>query len=273
MVYCDGSVFQYLCTFLTVMFLISVKTYPQMATSDSEDFESADEDLGIQNDQTTLHSAKQTEPDVYLTDECSDNRKDKDAYEIIRNEAESGEVHHMSEEAPDDKKDIEASDINKKAIKIVESKIDMLHSDVPSGGGNNINSSGEAVTKYRTKDRQRKECVKRQQNVRDPKSSSSVRKLGTKISPSLLCRGSESESEKVKQDFFASEKSEKTGNQTVVGTNDKGEGKSLPVPSYKLENLKQEVGKLSVERSEHGIAPVLDKLSQSASEEVCESNL
>jgi hypothetical protein len=40
-----------------------------------------------------------------------------------------------------------------------------------------------------------------------------------------------------------------------------------------MENLEQELGKLSVESREHDITPVLDNMSQSASEKVCGSNL
>jgi hypothetical protein len=246
-----------------------------MATSDSEDFESADEDPEIKIDHTALYSAKEEkEPEKPSTNASSDNRHKKDPDELLRNEIGSGGIYQMSKDPANDKNDIEASDINNTAVKTIANKAVKSYSVLPSGGGSNANVSDEAVTKDRIKDRQLKKCVKREQKPREPKSGGSVRKLGTKISPSILHTSLESESEKVKQDFLAAEKSEKTYNQVVVDTHDKAEGKTVTISPYKMENIEQEIGKLSFEESsEHDIAPVLDKLSQSASEKVCKSNL
>jgi hypothetical protein len=245
-----------------------------MATSDSEDFESADEDPEIQIDNTALYCAKeQREPGKPSTNESSDSRQKEDPDELLPNEIESGEIYQMSKDPPNDKTDIEVSDINNTAVKTAEDKADKSYSVLPSGGGRNMNVSNEAVIEDRIKDRQPKKCVKREQKLREPKPGGSVRKLGTKISPSILHAGLESESEKVKLDFLASEKSKKTCNQIVVDADD-DEGRTVTVSPCNMEGMEQEIRKLSLEkRSECDIAPVLDKLSQSAFGKVCKSNL
>ncbi|XP_021926416.1 protein FAM114A2 isoform X2 [Zootermopsis nevadensis] len=239
-----------------------------MATSDSEDFESADEDPEIQIDHTALHSTKeQKEPEKSsTTNESNDNRQKKEPDELLRNEIGIGGTFQTSKDPTNDKTDTEASDINNTTVKTIENKAVKSPSVLPSRGGSNINGSDEAVTK----DRQPKKCVKREQKPREPKSGGSARKLGTKISQNILCTGLESESEKVKQDFFASEK---TCNQVVGDTHDKDERKTVTVSPYKMDNTAQEIEKLTLEESsEHNIAPVLDKLSQSASEKETDSD-
>lgn len=232
-----------------------------MATSDSEDFESADEDIEIQGDHTALCSAeKEKESDAHSRNEDCDNRSEKGLVHLMRKEIGSGKLQEC---APNFKKDAEVFVSCNKG-----DKLDSAH----LGAGSNINISCEAPTKDKTKDRQQREHVKRHQKPREPKSSRSVRKLGTKISSSVLYRSLESESEKVKQDLLSSEKCEETSNWAVADTHDEEEGKSIQNPSHRMENLEQELGKLSVESREHDIAPVLDNVSQSASE-VCGSNL
>jgi hypothetical protein len=247
-----------------------------MATSDSEDFESADEDLEIQIDHTELYSAKeQKEPEKYKYSsyELSDNRQKKNP-DLLQKEIRSGDIYETSEDPHGDKTDVESLDIKNTAANTIENKADKLHSVIPVGGGSNVSVSDEAATKDRIKGRQPRKCANRQQKPREPKSGGSVRKLGTKISPAVLHTGLESEPEKAKQEFRSSEKSEKTSNHTVVGTEGENKGKTVTVSRYKMEDMEQDVRKLSLdESSERDIAPVLDKLSQSASKKVCKSNL
>lgn len=233
-----------------------------MATSDSEDFESADEDIEIQVEHTAMCSAKkEKESDAYSRNEDCDNKREKALVQLMRNEIGSEELQECT---PHCKKDAEVFDSCNKA-----DKLDSAH----LGVGSNINISYEAPTKDKTKDRQQKEHVKRHQKPREPKSSRSVRKLGTKISTSVLYTSSGSESEKVRQDLLSSEKCEETSNWAVTDTHDETGGKSIQKSSHRIENLEQELGKLSVEGREHDIAPVLDNVLQSASEKVCGSNL
>jgi hypothetical protein len=236
-----------------------------MATSDSDDFESADEDVEIQADHTALCSAKkQKESDAHSRNEDCDKKKKKVLGDPIRNEIGGGELQEVSKDAPNFKKELEVFDSHNKADKLDSAYL---------GAGSNINIPNEAFTKDRTEERQQREHVKRQQKPREPKYSGSVRKLGTKISSITLHTSSGSESEKVRQHLLASEKCEKTSDYAVADTHDEEDGKSIQNPSYRMENLEQELGKLSVESREHDIAPVLDKLSQSASEKVCGNNL
>jgi hypothetical protein len=233
-----------------------------MATSDSEDFESADEDIETGGDHTVLCSAsKEKESDAQSKKEECDNEKKKDLGNLIKNDIGSGE---LQEGAHVCKKYAEAFDS--------DNNVDTLD-NAHIGAASSVNISNEACTKYNTKDRQRAGHVKRQQKSREPKSGGSVRKLGTKISSSVLHTSSESESEKVKQDLLVSEKCDKTSKCAFAETHDETEGKSIQNPSYRMENLKQDVGNLSVGSRKHDIAPVLDNVSQSASEKVCESNL
>lgn len=233
----------------------------EMATSDSEDFESADEDIEIQSDHTALCSAeKEKESDAHSRNEDSDNKREK-ALVHLMDEIGNGK---LQEYAPNCIKDTEVSDSCSKA-----DKLDSAH----LGAGNDVNISYEAPIKDKTKDRQKREHVKRHQKPREPKSSRSVKKLGTKISSSVLYTSSESEPEKVKQDLLSSEKCEETSNRAVGDTHDEKEGKSMQSPLHRMENLEQELGKLSVEGREHDIASVLENVSQSASEKVCGSNL
>jgi hypothetical protein len=232
-----------------------------MATSDSEDFESADEDVEIEGDHTVLCSAiKNKESDAYSRKEDRDNEKEKDNVQLIRNEIGSG---GLQGDSPIYKKDEEAFDSHNNI-----DKLDNAHLEA----GSNVSISNETCTKYKSKDRQHGGHVKRQQKPREPKSSGSVRKLGTKISPSVLCTNSESESEKAKKDLLVSEKCEKTSNWAFPDTRDDTEGKSIQ-SSYVMESLEQDLGKLSADSKEHDIAPVLDNLVQPASEKVCGSNL
>lgn len=232
-----------------------------MATSDSEDFESADEDIDTQGDHTTLCSAKiEKESAVHSRNEGSNNKREKALVHLTRNESGSGELQGY---APNCKKDAEVFDSCSKA-----DKLGSAHLRVEG----NINISNEAPTKDKTTDRQQREHTKRHQKPREPKSNRSVRKLGTKISSSVLYTSSESESEKVKQDLLSSEKCEETSNWVVGDTHDEKDGKIIRNP-HRMENLEEEFGKLSVESREHDIAPVLDNMSQSASEKVCGSNL
>lgn len=230
-----------------------------MATSDSEDFESADEDVEIQGDHTALCSVKkEKESDAHSRNEDCDNKKEKDLVYLIRNEIGGGE---LQEYASNCKKDSEVFDSCNKA-----DKLDSAH----LGAGSNINVSNEAPAKDKTKDRQKRKHVIRHEKPRESKSCGSVRKLGTRISSSVLYTSSESESEKVKQDLRSSEKCEETSNWAVADTHDENEGKSVQNPSYGMENLEQELGKLSVESREHDITPVLDNVSQSASDKHAE---
>jgi hypothetical protein len=233
-----------------------------MATSDSEDFESADEEVEVEGDRTALRSAmKDKESDEHSRKEDCDNKKEKDLVRLIRNEIETVE---LQEDAPVCKKDAEAFDTHNNI-----DKLDNAH----LGAGSNVNISNEACTKYETKDRQRGGHVKRQQKPREPKSSGSVRKLGTKISSSVSYTSSESESEKAKRDLLVSEKCEKTSDGAFADTCDETEGTSIQSPSCRMENMEQDLGKLSVDSREHDRAPVLENLPQPASEKVCGSNL
>jgi hypothetical protein len=231
-----------------------------MATSDSEDFESADEDLEINVDNTALQSVKkQTESEVPVVNEYHDNTKSKDVSELTSNDNESGALDEVLKD-PSNETDKGACDINK-SLKL---------EGVLSGAESNVNISNEPVTKDRTKDRQQRERVKRQQKPRESKPGGSVRKLGTRISPTVLHACSDGECEKVKQDFHTSEKSEKKTNQIGLHTYNNEEGKPISGSSYRMENYKQELGKLSTEESiQHDVAPVSDKLLQPAPDKVC----
>ncbi|XP_069680460.1 protein FAM114A2 isoform X2 [Periplaneta americana] len=235
-----------------------------MATSDSEDFESADEDLEMQNEMSTSQSTKKHKgSDRSLTKECNSNetKKEKDTGKLKRNEIGSGDLHEVTKCVNDDKKNVEPSEI-KNDEKIQESN-DSVRSITE---GNNI--SDEAVTKDKSIDKPPSERVRRQQKPREPKSGSSVKKLGTKITPSTVPRlGSESESEKVKKDLLTSEKSEKAVSQNGNDNNYVQEAKSTPaLSSSKTEDLEKQVDKMSIEETDNNIAPVLDKLSEHTSE-------
>lgn len=233
-----------------------------MATSDSEDFESADEEVEVEGHHTALCSAmKDKESDAHSRKEDCDNKKEKDLVHCIRNETETVE---LQEDAPVCKKDAEAFDSHNNI-----DKLDSAH----LGVGSNVNISNEACTKYETKNRQRGGHVKRQQKPREPKSSGPVRKLGTKISSSVSYTSSESESEKAKKVLLVPEECEKTSSGACADTCDETEGKSIQSPSYRMENLEQDLGKLSVDSREHDVAPVQENLPQPASEKVCANNL
>jgi len=231
-----------------------------MATSDSEDFESADEDLEINVDNTALHSVKKLkECEAQVADDCNDNTKNRDVSELISKDDESGELDEVfKERTATDKEACEIGNIS-----------DKLEGGVNSGAGSNANISSESVIRDKTKHRQQRDRVKRQQKPRESKPGRSLRKLGTRISPSVVHACSDSDSEKVKEDFLSSEKSEKKTSQIDVHTHN-NEEKAVPDSSSTMENVKQELDKLSIEdSSQHDIAPVFDKLLQPAPEEVC----
>jgi hypothetical protein len=232
-----------------------------MATSDSEDFESADEDLEINADNTALHSVKKRrEPEAPLANEYRDDTKNEDVSELISNDK-SGALDEVFKD-PSNETDIGACDVSNKS--------DKLEGVVHLGAGSNVNVSNQSVTKDKTKDRQQRERVKRQQKPRESKPGGSLRKLGTRISPTVVQACADSECEKVKEDFLTSEKSEKKSNQIDVHTHNDEEGTTVPDSPYRMENFKQELGKLSTEdSSQHDIAPVFDKLLQPAPEKVC----
>jgi hypothetical protein len=229
-----------------------------MATSDSEDFESADEDLEINVDKTAMHSVNKLKySGAKLTDECHDNTKNRDISKLISKGDESGEVDEVFKERTE--ADTGASDI--------DTISDKLEGVVNSGAGSNVNISNESVIKDKTRYRQQRERVKK---PKETKPGRSLRKLGTRISPTVLHACSDGECEKVKEDILTSEKSEKKTSQIDVDTHNNEEGKAVPDSSSTAENFKQELDKLSIEdSSQHDIAPVFDKLLQSAPEEVC----
>jgi len=235
-----------------------------MATSDSEDFASADEDLEINVDNTALHSVKKMkESEAQVADDCHDNTKNRDISEPIRKDDESGELDEVFKERT--ATDTGACDI--------DNIFDKLEGVVNSGAGSNVNISDESVIKDKTKSRQQRERVKRQQKPRESKPGRSLRKLGTKISPTVVYARSDSDCEKVKEDFLISEKSEKETNQIDVHTRNNEEGKAVPDSSSAMENIKQELDKLSIEdSSQRDIAPVFDKLLQPAPEEPVDSD-
>ena len=250
-----------------------------MATSDSEDFASADEDLEINVDNTALHSVKKIkESEAQVADDCHDNTKNRDVSEPIMKDDESGELDEVFKERT-------ATDTGTCDI---DNIFDKLEGVVNSGAGSNVNISDESVIEDKTKSRQQRERVKRQQKPRESKPGRSLRKLGTKISPTVVYARSDSDCEKVKEDFLTSEKSEKETcekvkedfltsekseketNQIDVHTRNNEEGKAVSDSSSAMENVKQELDKLSIEdSSQHDIAPVFDKLLQPAPEEVC----
>jgi len=232
-----------------------------MATSDSEDFESADEDLEINVDNTALHSVKKLkESEAQVADDCHDNTKNRDVSELKSKNAESGELDEVFKERT--ATDIGACDIHNVS--------DKLEGVVNSEAGSNVNISNESVIKDKTKHRQQRDRVKRQQKPRESKPGRSLRKLGTKISPTVVHACSDSDCEKVKEGFLMSEESEKKTDQIDVNTHNNEAGKAVPDSSSTVENVKQELDKLSIEdSSQHDIAPVFDKLLQPAPEEVC----
>jgi hypothetical protein len=229
-----------------------------MATSDSEDFESADEDLEINVDNTALHSVnKLKEPEAKVAGECRDNTKNRNISELVSKNDKIGEVDEVFKERSET--DTGACDID-----TISDKVEGV---VNSGAGGNVNISNDTVIKDKTKHRQQRERVKKQQKPRESKPGRSLRKLGTRISPAVLNAYSDSDCEKVKDDFLTSEKSEKKTNQIDLHTHN---NEDVPDSSSTVENFKQELDKLSVEdSSQHDIAPVFDKLLQSAPEEVC----
>jgi len=226
-----------------------------MATSDSEDFESADEDLEINVDNTALHSiTKLKESEVQVVD----NTKNRDVSERISKDDESGELDEVFKERI-------ATDKGACDIVNISDKLE----GVSSGAGSNVNISSEPVIRDKTKHRQQRDRVKRQQKPRESKPGRSLKKLGTRISPTVVHACSDSDCEKVKEGFPTSEKSEMKTSQIDVHTHN-NEGKAVPDSSFTMENVKQELDKLSIEdRSKHDIAPVFDKLLQPAPEEVC----
>ena len=232
-----------------------------MATSDSEDFESADEDVEINVDNTALHSVKKLkESEAQVADDCHDNTKNRDVSELTSKDDESGELDEVFKQRT--ATDVGACDIDNIS--------DKLEGVVNSGAGSNVNISNESVIKDKTKYRQQRERVKRQQKPRESKPGRSLRKLGTKISPTVVRACSDSDCEKVKEDFLTSEKSEKETNQIDVHTRNNEEGKAVPDSSSIMENVKQELDKFSIgDSSQRDIAPVFDKLLQPAPEEVC----
>lgn len=232
-----------------------------MATSDSEDFESADEDLEINVDNTALHSVKKLkESEAQVADDCHDNTKSRDVSELISKDDGIGESDEVFKERT--ATDIGACDIDNKPVK--------LEGVVNSGAGSNVNILNESLIKDKTTHRQQRERVKRQQKPRESKPGRPLRKLGTKISPAVVHACSDSDCEKVKEDFLTSEKSEKKTNQIDVHTHNNEEGKAVPDSSCTMENVKQELDTLYIEdSSQHNIAPVFDKLLQHAPEEVC----
>jgi hypothetical protein len=232
-----------------------------MATSESDDFESADEDLEINVDNTALHSVKKLkESEAQVADDCIDNTKNRDVSEVISKDDESGELDEVFKERTET--DTGAFDIDNRS--------DKLEGVVNSGAGRNVNISNESVLKDKTKCRQQRERVKRQQKPRESKPGRSLRKLGTRISPTVVHACSDSECEQVKEDFLTSENSENKTNQIDVHTHNNEEGKTVRDSSSTLENIKQELDKLSIEdSSQNDIAPVFDKLLQPAPEEVC----
>ena len=232
-----------------------------MATSDSEDFESADEDPEINVDNTALHSVRKLkESEAKVADDCHDNTKNRGVSELISKDDENGELDEVLKERT--ATDTEACDIDNIS--------DKLEGVVNSGAGSNVNISSESVIKDKNKYRQQRERVKRQQKPRESKPGRSLRKLGTKISPTVVHVYSDSDCEKVKEDFVTSEKSEKKTNQIDVHSHNNEEGKAVPDSSSAIENVKWELDKLSTEdSSQHDIAPVFDKLLQPTPEEVC----
>jgi hypothetical protein len=232
-----------------------------MAASDSEDFESADEDLEIDVDNTALHSVnKLKESKAKVADECRDNTQNRNISELVSKSDKIGEVDEVFKERTET--DTRTCDI--------DTISDKLEGVVNSEAGGNVNISNDSVIKDKTKYRQQRERVKKQQNPRESKAGRSIRKLGTRISPTVLHACLDSDCEKVKEDFLTSEKSEKKASQIDVHTHNNEEGKAVPDSSSTVENFKQELDKLSVEdSSQHDIAPVFDKLLQSAPEEVC----
>jgi hypothetical protein len=219
-----------------------------MATSDSEDFESADEDLEINVDNTALHSVKKLkESEAQVADDCHDNTKNQDVSELTSKDDESGYLYAEFKERT-------ATDRGARDIDNISDKMEGV---VNSGAGSNVNISNESVMKDKTKYRQQRERVKRQQKPRESKPGRSLRKLGTRISPTVVHACTDSDCEKVKDDFLTSEKSEKKTNQIDVHTHNNEEGKPVPHSSSTMETI------------QHDIAPVFDKLLQPAPEEVC----
>jgi len=232
-----------------------------MATSDSDDFESADEDLEINVDNTALHSVKKLKAsEAQVAVDCHGNTKNRDVSELKSKDDESGELGEVFKERT--ATDTGACDIDNIS--------DKLEGVVNSGAGSNVNISDESVIKDKTKYRQQRERVKRQQKPRESKPGRSLRKLGTRISPTVVHVCSDSDCEKVKEDFLTSEKSEKKTNQIGVHTHNNEEGKAVSDSSCTVENVKQELDKLSIEdSSQHDIPSVFDKLLQPAPKEVC----
>jgi hypothetical protein len=234
-----------------------------MATSDSEDFESADEDLEINVDNTALHSVKKLkESEAQVADDCHDNTKNRDVSELISKDDESGEIDEVFKER---------TATVKGACDIVNIS-DKLEGVVNSGAGSNVNISNESVISDKTKHKQPRDRVKRQQKPRESKPGRSLRKLGTRISHTVVHACSDSDCEKVKEGFPTSEKSEKKTSQIDVHTHN-NEGKAVADSSSTIENVKQELDKLSIEDgSQHDITPVFDKLLQPAPEEPVDSD-
>jgi len=234
-----------------------------MATSDSEDFESADEDLEINADNTALHSVKKIkESEAQVADDCHVNTKNRDVSELKKDD-ESGELDEVFKGRT--ATDTGACDI--------DNIFDKLESVVNSGAGSNVNISDESVIKDKTKSRQQRERVKRQQKPRESKPGRSLRKLGTKISPTVAYACSDSDCGKVKEDFLTSEKPEKETNQIDAHTRNNEEGNAVPDSSSAVKNVKQELDNLSVEdSSQRDIAPVFDKLLQPGPEEPVDSD-
>lgn len=235
-----------------------------MATSDSDDFESADEDLEINVDNTALHSVKKLKTsEAQVAVDCHDNTKNPDVSELKSKDDESGELGEVFKERT--ATDIGACDIDNIS--------DKLEGVVNSGAGSNVNISDESVIKDKTKYRQQRERVKRQQKPRESKPGRSLRKLGTRISPTVVRVCSDSDCEKVKEDFLTSEKSEKKTNQIGVHTHNNEEEKAVSDSSCTVENVKQELDKLSIEdSSQHDIPSVFDKLLQPAPKEPVDSD-
>ncbi|PSN55376.1 hypothetical protein C0J52_01820 [Blattella germanica] len=226
-----------------------------MATSDSEDFESADEDLDLQSDHAFKRDSKHRDHDKHGKKESSDNKATNIKTEMKNEEFVSGDSQAFLGDLSDSHLETSTLNVTANTDRPVANVSDSEIKDV-------IGDNGPPIVEDKSKSKPPNERPKRQQRPREPKSSSSIKKLGTKISSNNVRVSPESESQKVELDLLASEKCEKNMNSS---DNDKNEEK-LNI-SQKPVSLEENINQLCLEDKEKNeLSTVLDKLSQSSSE-------
>ena len=167
-----------------------------MATSDSEDFESADEDVDT-------NVGKHDKLDDNATDECGDNIRNKNKDELQKNDSGGGDLCRS----------LDDGDINvlkQECSEDVEKKI--------------MNLSSNAVAEEKPKNKTAKEHSRRQQKPRETKSGSVIKKLGTKLSStnSIFSKKTESQEKVDTQDNNSDSGKEEINASVKSGNLDEG---------------------------------------------------